>query len=130
MVAGQNLHPLTSSLESVGYSADMHWATQQLNAAITIQKGKRANDELKAQIATLEGTLQIQHRNTPSCPFHQQLRAKIAILEGKLNNLHSWTTGPESVGFSADMHQYLQNLHQQVRADITRTSLGHHHTKG
>ena len=24
MVAGQNLHPLTSSPESVGYSADMH----------------------------------------------------------------------------------------------------------
>ena len=80
MVAGQNLHPLTSSPESVGYLADMHqylqnvtqqlWAdNQQLRADLTILKGKLENDELKAQIATLEGTLQIQHRNTPSCPL-------------------------------------------------------------
>ena len=145
MVAGQNLHPLTSSPESVGYSADMHQylqnATQQmwadkLRAELTILKGELENDELKAQIATLEGKLQIQHRNTPSCPLpsdsavhqylqnpHQQLKAKIAIYEGRLRNLHSRTTGPESGG--------LLGRYASIPAERESTTVGGpHHTKG
>ena len=138
MVAGQNLHSLTSSLEFVHQHMQnpnmviqhLKEGLQQLKEEIAILKDKLETKELKAHLAILEGKLHLQHRNTPSCPLPSD---SASLSQPNLETTAvSWQpVSPEAPANRAETDVSPKSAHSAFLADVRPTSLsGSTSTKG